>query len=206
MKTRNWIPGVIYLACLLSIVSSCKPYMHLRYGLTQPQEETPEEIMSFLKKHDFPTENQYAFFDTGSYCQAIKDPKFSKYLLGTLIFDRQGYLLQRDTIKCQWAGYDVIKSLNPDSLYVRSMDLQMSGILPSIKPLSIDTTADEIKNNPDFTVIITWAKFIGTYNHRLFDLAGAVNLNKICRIRLIWLNVDMQKSWHLTDSQKMKIK
>lgn len=180
--------------------------MQLRYGLTQPKEVTPEEIITFLKKHDFPTENQYAFVDSVSYFHAIKDPKFSKYLLTNLLFDNQGYLLQRDTVKCQWSGYDVIKSLNPDSLYARSMDLQLSGILPFIKPLSMDTTSDECKNNPDFTVIITWAKFIGKYNYRLFDLAGAVKLNKNARIRLIWLNVDMQKSWHLTDSQKMEIK
>ena len=60
--------------------------------------------------------------------------------------------------------------------------------------------------HPDFTIIVTWAKFLGTYNARLFDLADAVKQNKTARIRLIWLNADMQKSWNLTKEQKLEIK
>ena len=60
--------------------------------------------------------------------------------------------------------------------------------------------------HPDFTIIVTWAKFLGDYNSRLFVLSEAVEQNKTARIRLIWLNIDMQESWKLTPEQKLAIK
>jgi hypothetical protein len=66
------------------------------------------------------------------------------------------------------------------------------------------TSMDTIRE-PDFTVIVTWAKFIGTYNSRLFALSEAV---KHCpaHIRMIWLNVDMLESWKLKTGQKVNIR
>ena len=56
------------------------------------------------------------------------------------------------------------------------------------------------------TVIITWAKFIGKMNERLFVVSESVKDNKNAKIRLILLNSDMQKSWNLNESQKIKFK
>ena len=82
--------------------------------------------------------------------------------------------------------------------------MTLGQILKHIEPIR-GGEADSVVLNPDFTIIVTWAKFLGEYNYRLFDLAGAVKEDKKSRIRLIWLNIDIQKSWHITDRQKIRI-
>jgi hypothetical protein len=206
MKTNKWILKFTALIVLLSISAGCKSYMSLKYGITQPKEETPARLTAFLEKNHFPAENLYMFSDSASYCQEMRDPEFSKYLIGHMIFTRDGTLLKRDTAQCQWAGYDLVKSLHPDSVYEKSSDVQLSRVLPKIIPFGMKSTAAESIMEPDFTLIVTWAKFIGKYNYRLFVLDEAVRLNTTARIRLIWLNVDMQESWKLTPEQRVAIR
>jgi hypothetical protein len=200
--------SLIVAAMVLMLVASngCKTYMHFKYGLTQPKEETPAKLVSFLEKHHFQTENLYMFSDSLSYCQAIRNPVFIKNMLGHMIFDHEGNLLQRDTTQCQWSGYDKIKSLSNDSTYEKCNGPGLDQILAHIQPFGENTTHVNVLTNSDFTVIVTWAKFMGSYNSRLFVLSDAVKLNTTAKIRLIWLNVDMQESWKLKSEQKVAIK
>lgn len=206
MKTIPLIIKLVVMVIVLSVSTSCKSYMKYKYGITQPQEETPEKLIGFLEKNHFPQVNQYMFSDSAAYSQSMRDPEFSKHLLSHMIFDRQGILIQRDTTQCQWSGYEKLKSLSIDSIYLKGDGLQLNQILSYIRPFGKDELPLGSFQDPDFTVIVTWAKFIGKYNYRLFALADAPNLNKTARIRMIWLNVDMQESWQLTRDQKVAIK
>jgi hypothetical protein len=174
--------------------------------MTEPQEETPETLLSFLEKEHFPTSNMYMFADSASCFWAFRDPVFSKNLLTHMIFDRNDFLLNRDTTKCQWAGGDFIRSLQPDSTYGRWNGLLLSDVTSRIVPFGKEPDTTRTANsNPDFTIVITWSKFLGKYNYRLFSLADTVSQNKKSSIRMIYLNLDMQKDWHLRDDQKMKM-
>lgn len=206
MKTTPWFITITTLSSLLFLSPGCKTYMHFKYGLTQPKQETPVSLTNFVEKNHFPNDNLFMFSDSGSYFQAIRNPVFSKHLLSHMIFDRSGALLQNDTTKCQWAGFDKVKSLDPDSSYEKCYDLQLEQILNHIKPFGKIIGPDNVDKDPDFTVVVTWAKFIGTYNHRLFVLSDAAEENKTARIRLIWLNIDMQECWKLSRQQKIAIK
>jgi hypothetical protein len=206
MKAIVWSVKACTLIFLVTMLSECKTYMHFKYGLTQPKAETTEKIVAFLDKYNFPEENQQMFTDSSAYCQAIRNPLFSKYLFCHMIFERNGILLQRDTTQCQWSGYDLVKSLNPDSAYPVCGDLRVNQILDHIQPFGKGEETDVPVGNPDFTVIVTWAKFIGSYNSRLFVLGEAVKQNRTARIRLIWLNVDMLESWNLRPEQKISIR
>jgi hypothetical protein len=206
MKTNLLIVNIVALSLLILALAGCKTYMHFKYGLTQPKEETPETLMTFTEKQHFPTENLYMFSDSASYNRAIKNPMFRKYLVNHMIFDHEGILLQRDTMQCQWSGYDKVKSLKTDSVYETCKDLQLSTILPHIQPIGKISMSGDSVTNPDFTIVVTWAKFLGTYNSRLFVLSEAVALNTTARIKIVWLNVDMQQSWKLTPQQKVAIK
>ncbi len=206
MKKITWGFKLAAVIVIMAGSTGCKTYMHFKYGLTQPRVETPGKIAAFVKKYKFPAENQHIFSDSACYGQAIRNPLFSKYLLSNMIFNREGLLLQRDTAQCQWSGYDMVKSLRSDSAYATCNDLQLEQVLTLIQPLGKDMVCDNLTGNPDFTVIVTWAKFIGTYNARLFVLSEAVTQNATARIRLVWLNVDMQESWKLNSGQKVAIR
>lgn len=206
MKTFPLIIKLLVLVIVLSASAGCKSYMKYKYGITQPKEETPEKLIEFLEENHFPQENQYMFSDSAAYSHAMREPEFSKHLLSHMIFDRQGILIRRDTTQCQWSGYDKLKSLSIDSIYLKGDGLQLNQILSQIRPFGKDALPSGSYQDPDFTVIVTWAKFIGKYNYRLFALADAPKLNKTARIRMIWLNVDMQEAWKLTREQKVAIK
>ena len=206
MKTSPLIIKLVMVVIVLSASTSCKSYMKYKYGITQPKEETPEKLIGFLEENHFPQSNQYLFSDSAAYSRAMRDPEFSKHLLSHMIFDRQGILLTRDTTQCQWSGYDKLQSLSTDSMYLKEDGLQLNQILPHIKPFGKDELLFGSFQAHDFTVIVTWAKFIGKYNYRLFALANAPDLNKTARIRMIWLNVDMQEAWKLKRDQKVAIK
>jgi hypothetical protein len=109
-------------------------------------------------------------------------------------------------MQCQWSGYDLVRSLHADSIYQTCNDLQPGEILRQIKPFGPDSLTAGNQGNTDFTIIVTWARFIGTYNARLFALSEAINQNKSARIRIIWLNIDLQKSWNLRKDQIMEIR
>ncbi len=206
MKTFSLIKKLAVITLMLTFTSGCKSVMKLKYGMKEPQAETPERLISFLEKYKFPADDIYLFSDSASYYQALRNPVFRKNLLSHMNFDRNGLLLLRDTAQCQWSGYDVVKALHPDSSYNSLPGLHLDQILPHIQPVGRDLTRDSLIKKPDFTVIVTWGKFIGEYNYRLFVLSGAVRENKAARIRLIFLNIDMQESWNLTKQQKISVR
>ena len=55
----------------------------------------------------------------------------------------------------------------------------------------------------DFIVVNTWAKFLGKYNERLFLVNETVKKRTDLKILMINLNIDMQKSWNLSEDQKI---
>jgi len=205
MKTKMKIRLLLWVVPLLLIVSGCRTLLGFRYGMSQPREETPETLISFLKKEKFPVNGMYLFDDSASYFKALRDPVFRKNILSHMVFDRRGHLLERDTNQCQWAGYDFIRALNRDSSYQECPGYRLGPLLDCIRPFGGPGRYDSVTGPPDYVVVITWARFIGKYNQRLFVLSGAVQENTTASIRLIYLNVDMQKSWNLSDRQKVAI-
>jgi hypothetical protein len=199
-------PIYIILSLLVLSLTGCVTIVKWKYGITNPREQTPEKIISFLERHAYPDSCQFIFNDSLAYFQGLRNPVFRKNLIGHMIFDGKGSLLQHDTAQCQWSGYDVIRSLNPDSVYLNLNGLQLADILDHIHPIGSNPGQDPKLLHPDFTIIVTWAAFLGTYSARLFELSEAVKENTTGKVRLIWLNIDMQESWKLTKDQKMEIR
>ncbi|MEI6681035.1 MAG: hypothetical protein WCO44_00330 [Bacteroidota bacterium] len=206
MKTLVTLLKVLMVVFLLSAAPGCRVYTHLMYGMTQPKEQTPEDLVGFLEKNKFPATSLYMFVDSASYVRMMKHPVLGKNLLTHMIFTRNGILLMRDTTNCQWWGAEFIRKLHPDSSYRTTPGLLVDEVLAQIKPFGKSLPPDTVGKNPDFTIIVTWARFLGKYNYRLFDLEKAVTANKNARIRLIWLNIDMQKEWHLTRHHKVSVR
>ncbi len=199
-------PKYIILPLFLLIFSSCITIVKWKYGITNPREQTPEKLLAFLKKHKYPDTCQFVFNDSSSYFHCMRDSVLKKYLFSQMICDRNGMLLQRDTAQCQWSGFEVIKSLNRDSVYHGMAVPGLGELLDRIEPLHGQIKPGNFTKDPDFTVVVTWARFLGTYNARLFELSEAAAKNPEARIRIIWLNMDMLERWNLTKNQKLEIR
>ena len=206
MKSNFHILILALLVAMIAGTTGCKTYMKLKHGMAVPAEETPESLISFLEKHKFPAGDLYMFSDSTSYYRLMKNTVYMKHFLSHMIFDRNGLLLQRDTAECQWAGSDAIRALDPRAACSYWPGFTLDQILPFIKPFGRKEASWSTEKNPDFTIIVTWGKFLGQYNYRLFDLEKAVRENKTAAIRVVWLNIDLQQSWHVTEQQKLRIK
>lgn len=196
---------ICYVMAFSLLLSGCKQIVMLKYGIHNPKEETPESLLSYMNKMEYPADNSYIFRDSVSFFANIQDSVFRKNMIGSLFFNDNGVMtIYKDTSKCQWSAGYFISQLDKDSVYHSDTSYTFQHLMTEIFPLSGADQTDTC--HYDFTVLITWAKFLGKFNDRLFSVEEAVKQRPDLKLRLIFLNVDMQKSWRLTDQQKMLFK
>jgi hypothetical protein len=189
----------------LLLFSGCKQVVYWKYGMHDPGEETCQSLIGFLNSMKQPLDRQYYFRDSASYLKFIWSPFYKKHILTTILFSDRGRLDRLvDSTRCQWSGYNYIMKLRSDSLFSSDTNIRYQAILKDIVPLDGNSLPDTVRY--DFTVLVTWGKFLGKYNERLFINDLAVKENKRARIRLVYVNIDMQKCWNLTGEQKLVMK
>lgn len=199
--------NVLFLNILLIfLLTGCSSYVKYRYGIRQPKTETPGSILGFLEKNGFPADQQYVFKDTNAFLNWMNSPNLKQHLLSHLIFNKHGQRLLEDTAACQWAGGGLIANLHADSSYLIARDITLLQITEDILPIGICRCMPGNVKQPDFTIIVTWGKFLGKYNYRLFDLEKDVLGNHQANIRIIWLNIDVQKEWKFPPGRKLQMK
>jgi hypothetical protein len=196
---KSLLSGLKLIAglAILASFTSCAVISRYKYGIKDPDVESLSGLMGFLEKNDYPLRDQYFIADSSTYKALIETEGFRKNLLSFMIFDRQGRMLAKDTTRCQWAGNDVIRTLHNDTVYRIDTSFNFSRLEGCISPFGICRCPDVMERKPDFVVVITWGKFLGRYNYRLFDLNEAIIQNRSAVIRTVWLNIDMQKLWNL---------
>lgn len=199
MKIKQRI-GIVIMPLIL-VTSSCKEVLLLRYGMHQPREETPESIVKFMEKMDYPNENTFLFKDSSSFYACMRDSVFRSNVLGTLFFSPRGLLdTYKDTSRCQWSGGYFVRNLKPDTLYHADTGYTLKKLMTFTTPLNGSTRIDTA--GADYIVLVTWASFLGSYNHRLFSIRESIAENQDVTVRAVFLCVDLQKGWNPSKREK----
>lgn len=194
---------LISLMCLLFL--SCKQIILWRYGIHEPRKETPESIRKFLAKQDFPNENIFIFRDSAGYMQYLRDSVCRHNLLGTLFYSPKGLLVTfKDTSQCQWAGGFQVSTFKKDTLYHVDTNRSFAKLMSGLKPLSGETTLDTAC--ADYYAVVTWSVFLGKYNKRLFTIREAISEQQEVTVIPVFINVDKQTEWNLSDNQGLAIR
>lgn len=187
-------------------MTSCVTIVKWKYGIRNPREETPESLIEFLKKMNKSPEDIYLFRDSSSYFHYLNIPVFRKNLIGSMFFNGQGLLTGvKDTNKCQWSVNAFIENLEHQKDFLADTSFRFQDLDKCLVPLVNDGICREMMD-PDFIVVINWGCFAGKLNQRFFDVSAMDGEKRDIRIRLVFLNIDMQKSWELTKDQKLKLK
>ncbi|MFH1159448.1 MAG: hypothetical protein V1733_00675 [bacterium] len=190
---------LISLSCLSFF--SCKQILLMRYGIRQPKEETPVTIMAFMDKMDYPNVSTFIFKDSSSFYTCMKDSIFQRNTLGTLFFYRNRLLINyKDTSKCQWSGGYFVMNLRNDTIYQTDSTCLFQRLMTNFIPLNATTKIDTA--GADYIVLVTWARFLGKYNERLFSIRKAMEENPGVNIKAVFVCIDVQKEWNLTDREK----
>ncbi len=196
---------IIFLTVIT--VAGCRQIVFWKYGMHRPEPETPESLRAFLKVMNQPLAGQYIFADSASYLKFIWNPFFSKHLMNTLFYTDSGYMSRLvDSNKCQWSGGYYIARLRRDTVYFADTSNRYQTLVKNLVPLDPERANGNDTARFDFTLLVPWGKFIGSYNERLFTNDLAVKKNTNARIRVIYLNIDMQKSWNLKKDQGLIFK
>jgi hypothetical protein len=66
-----------------------------------------------------------------------------------------------------------------------------------ITPLVPGDTTLTSRQRSDYTIILTWAKYFGKFNNRQFLMEKVACQNTKARIRVIFLNTDIQETWNM---------
>ena len=196
--------NLLLLLLILNLASGCKQITIWKYGIRSPKTETPESILDYALKNGQNPENIFLFRDSSGFFSFFRDSLYKTSYFSAIVFDKNERLINfKDTSKCQWTTANEVGKLKKDTIYPSFLTHRLDSVISLLKPLGIDTAGSA--EDYDFTVIFTWAKYIGQLNNRLFSIQDASAKNKNARIRVISLNLDMQKSWGLTKEQKVRL-
>lgn len=194
------------LALILTL-SSCKQIILWKYGITRPKEETPESLLVFLAKMNQPADEIYIFKDSVSYLRCMDDSIFHKNILNSMFFTKDGILDKfKDSSLCQWSGGYYIKSLRNDTIYHINKSYRYQDILSEFRPLKDQQRPLNADSVYDFIALVTWGKFAGKLNERQFITDDFAASNYHSRIRVIFLDCDVMKSWNLNKNKFLSIK
>ncbi|NQV02272.1 MAG: hypothetical protein HQ542_06485 [Bacteroidia bacterium] len=173
----------------------------MRYGIHQPREETPEMILAFMDKMNYPNVNSFIFKDSSSFFRCMRDSVFLSNTLGTLFFYNNRLLVNyKDTSKGQWPGGCFVRNLRNDTVYQTDSAYSFQSLMAHFVPLNEMTQIDT--TNTDYIVVVTWARFLGKYNERLFNIKEAIKENPAINVKAVFVCIDIQKEWNLTDKEK----
>ncbi len=198
--------NIIILCLILLVTAGCRQIVFWKYDMHAPAPETPQSLTAFLGEMKQPLVNQFIFSDSASYLKFIWDPFFSKHLMNTVFYNEAGFLKGYvDTVKCQWSGGYYIARLKKDTIFTPDTSNRYQSLLKALIPLGSTGEATDT-GNYDYTLVVTWGKFIGKYNERLFANDLAVRQNLRVKIRILYVNIDMQAAWHLRKEQMLLFK
>ncbi|QOW10684.1 hypothetical protein Q73A0000_10010 [Kaistella flava (ex Peng et al. 2021)] len=192
----------LYSILVLTMFTNCQPIAKALTGISTPKEETTESILDFLEKAKMDTSNIFVVKDEKSYYPTLK--LFSNSFPEALLFDKNGNeLIYKETVQSCNAGlFATIPNLNTTS-ELKKGNLQIENVLNTYAvPLLKNNVI--LETQCDYYLIINWGKFIGKLNRDHVkvweDLAKA---NNKVKIKVIKLNIDLQKNWEHTENKKL---
>ncbi len=198
---------VIFLVLFSLSFTGCKKLIVYHAGIRTPREETAESILKYARGMNQDTSRIYILKDSSAFSALNRDSVMRVNLLGAIVFSKNGLVTNyRDSSSCQWSAARYIGIMKPDSGFQIDTGYTWHHILNAIVPLTGGVPAEFDTSKYDYLVVFSWAKFITKMNERLFLINQSAAENPYSKIKVISLNIDMQKSWCLKEDQKFKFR
>lgn len=195
---------VPFIILFVFLGSGCKQLILWKYGVRNPKKETAESIRAYATKYGQDPGKVWLFRDSTAFSWFSSDSIYRKTCFGAIVFNDIGLLLNyRDSSSCQWSAAAYVNQLKRDTTYRIDESRKFPAVFSYLVPLAGRSSLAADTSRYDYTVVFTWAKYLGKMNERLFTINDAARSNPHANIRVISLNIDMQKSWGLRKSQKL---
>ena len=158
--------------------------------------ENKESLNTYLteKEVNFEKDDLYSIKDFNSFAYLNNNDKLQ--VPEILFFNSNGYLVKNrfNDNECS----QVINEIEKIDLLKFNKKITIKDWLKYISPLNQDIT-----ENGSIFIIINWAKFVDKFNEQSFEWYKELkNQNSNLKVNCIFLNLDIQENWNLTEQQK----
>ena len=196
--TKNrfrFLKKTIFYVVIVSVLffTSCKFVLKKYYGIRNPKVETEESLRKYLKRKGINSNNVY----TVSY----KDYKDIMKQIGgipeILIFDKNGRnIIYKEEGQCNAYAFNFIEELSKDIEFKYNDSLRLDDYFSKLKDFEGNPVTIKKDESADFYLFIFWTRYSGRLNkdHVKVWEEQAIN-NKKSKIKVIKVNLDMQKWW-----------
>lgn len=181
----------------LFILSSCKVPLHYRilFGIKNSKPKTEQQLLNFIKKNNYSVENHYGL--------ATEPFSYKAQLAGTptwFLYNKNGFrVLPKDSLVATCSGRIAyfLENFVKDSLFVvdYSSNLKKDSLYTSgLLKLNGTTSVKMDEQLSDYTLIIYWSTFMGSYSKQMllleqnFDKAKCTGL----KFRTYKINMDVR--------------
>jgi hypothetical protein len=206
---KNLLFPALLLASIF-MLSSCQKMMYkVFFDVKKPSYQTEAQILEFLSKNKYPTENLYGISAAAHNKRIGKAVSSVAYFTTSNIYNRDGFLVSaKDTAisECWGKTYEFYKNiadnsqLNIDSttsVYADTLVMNNLVNLSGHKQTMFST------QDYDYTVVVFWASFLGKLSRQNIELGQLVKLyNPALKIQVIQINMDYRTYWE--DKNRLK--
>lgn len=201
---------IFLLFASLLLFSSCRKMAYrVLYGVKKPKAKTEKQILSFLEKEGYSTENLYCL-ERGTHARVagMAVSSIGNFTRSEL-YTKEGYRLEaRDTSikECWGLTYDYYKNLADSSLFAVDSSQNIyadTDLQGSLENLSGKAQPFFSCQDCDYIVLVYWASFLGKLSKQNLDFARLIQTyNPSYRIQVIQINMDFQKRWYWKTQQQ----
>lgn len=178
---------------------SCRPILMKVYGIKDPDIENEKTIIKKALKFKLDTFN-IVTVNSKDFLRTLK----GKGIPDAAIYDKDGkYIEYRQTdTSCNAGLFQFIPDLKLDKVYNKPDSLPLKVELEKCR----DLKGNAIKpiEPADFYVLIYWTVWTGKLNKDHVKIwEDEAKKNKNCKIKVIKVNLDMQKHWEKSEQERI---
>ena len=187
------------LLIIFLTMTGCNPFYKIFFGVRNPAFETEASIHDWTKKRDFTDVPiyTYSFEAWESKTQLPKNELF--------IFDKSGNFISYknpSNLECTGPAELFLLYLDSTQTYSISDKYNLNQITDSLKTLDCKGINYKLREDVNFHILITFAKFPGKFiaKRTVKKWVRALENNKNIKYELILVDFDLQECW--TEAQK----
>ncbi len=183
---------MMLLGILFFPFSSCQTIIKTYAGVKKPKYENDVEVRSFLREKGIENALVLRPFEINEYARLLKGLRSPDVLM----FNSQGYRMNFfEVTTCSAPVDDFVKNICAGTYINIDSARHLTKFFKVLKPMQESDSiqmADNLKTQPDFSVIIVYGKYLGwkLINENVVPWSNSLASNKNCIVHTYYLNLD----------------
>lgn len=196
-QSRLPLKKIIYSVCFITLFLSagCHKILSVAWGIRKPKVETEKSLTHYSNRIHFINSNIYILTSEQKWKNEIAH---NNSIPEIRVFNHDGYSVKyKEDHLCNAPAFNFTENICDINNPLVDSSFTLKGEIKELKDLQGNPLQEKLIDNYDYIVCIYWARYIGRLN-KDHVAVWEENLNKQtkCRIKVLKINLDIQKSWN----------